>query len=193
LEARGEDRPLADSDPIPDSQIAADRLTESLYLQLKELALARLRSERRDHTLQATALVHEVWMRIGNAAWSHREHLMRVAAKCMRQVLTDYARGRRAHKRGGDRILISLGDGDIPHGPWSSLTPVELIALDTALTKLQTIDERQCLIVELRFFGGLTESEIAASVGLSVRSVRREWESARGWLHAQMRKGDTAP
>jgi RNA polymerase sigma factor (TIGR02999 family) len=166
-----------------------DRLTDSLYVELKQLALARLRFERRDHTLQATALVHEVWMRMENGAGpKEREHFMRTAAKCMRQVLTDHARGKKAQKRGGGQAMVALDEVDIPNGPWSRLTPEELITLDLALDKLQTIDERQSLIVELRFFGGFSEDEIAAHTHVSTRTVKRELESARAWLNGQMRK-----
>lgn len=177
----------------PDKQPKED-LTASVYAELKGLALARLRFERQGHTLQPTALVHEVCVRLlgGDFRWENRDHLLRSAARCMRHILVDYARSREASKRGKDQPIVSLDDAPTMPAPWRTLSPEEVIDLDNALVRLSKVDERQVLIVELRFFGGLTEDEIAEILGVSSRTVKREWEMARAWLRDQLRRTEHA-
>jgi RNA polymerase sigma factor (TIGR02999 family) len=150
-----------------------------------------LRSERANHTLQPTALVHEVCLRLlrDQCRWEDREHLIRLAGKCMRQILVDYARSKEAQKRGGSQSIISLEEAG-PLAQWCALSSEDLLALDAALTKLHSFDERQASIVELRFFAGLTEEEIAVMLGVVTRTVKRDWESARAWLRGQLRPGN---
>jgi RNA polymerase sigma-70 factor (ECF subfamily) len=165
-----------------------DRVTDSLYLELKNVAMARLRLERPNHTLQPTELVHEVCLRLlrSEVRSEDREHLIRTAAHCMRHVLVDYARSKEAQKRGSNNPMISLDEGMPVLPEWRSLSPEEVIDLDKALTKLQTFDERQALVVELRFFAGLNEEEIAVMLKVSTRTVKRDWEMSRAWLQGQL-------
>ena len=156
-----------------------------VYKELRRLAHYHLRSERADHTLQSTALVHEACLRLMGGQpkdLQNRAHFIAVASRLMRQILVDYARGRRANKRdGGCRIafeeLAALpgGNGD-----------TELVALDSALEELSRLDERQGKIVEMKFFGGLSAAEISQVLGLSRATVDRDWATARVWLHRQM-------
>lgn len=161
-------------------------LVPLVYKELRRLAHYHLQSERADHTLQSTALVHEAYLRLVGTQppeLQNRAHFVAVASRLMRQVLVDYARERRAAKRdGGCRIefedLVSLPvKGD-----------AELLALDDALTELSRIDERQGQIVEMKFFGGLSSPEISEVMRLSRATVDRDWATARVWLHRQMSK-----
>jgi RNA polymerase sigma factor (TIGR02999 family) len=158
-------------------------LVPLIYQELRRLAHYQLRSERPDHTLQSTALVHEAYLRLagGHAPLQNRAHFIAVASRLMRQVLVDYARGRGAAKRdGGCRIMLENAD----------VLPVdndaELLALDTALEDLSRVDERQGKIVEMKFFGGLSAQEISEALGISRATVDRDWATARVWLHRQM-------
>jgi RNA polymerase sigma factor (TIGR02999 family) len=163
---------------------ALDELVPLVYKELRKLAHYHLQSERPDHTLQSTALVHEVYLRLFRGQpvqYQNRAHFIAVASRLMRQVLVDYARERRAGKRdGGCRIAIECLD----------LLPVqgdaELLALDDALSELARLDERQGKIVEMKFFGGLSAPEISHVMGLSRATVDRDWATARVWLHRQM-------
>ena len=160
-------------------------LVPVVYQELRRVAHYHLRSERADHTLQSTALIHEVYLRLLGGEpveLQNRTHFIAVASRLMRQILVDYARGRRANKRdGGCRIafeeLAALpgGNGD-----------TELVALDSALEELSRLDERQGKIVEMKFFGGLSAAEISQVLGLSRATVDRDWATARVWLHRQM-------
>jgi RNA polymerase sigma factor (TIGR02999 family) len=160
-------------------------LVPVVYQELRRVAHYHLRSERADHTLQSTALIHEVYLRLLGGEpveLQNRAHFIAVASRLMRQILVDYARGRRASKRdGGCRIafeeLAALpgGNGD-----------TELVALDSALEELSRLDERQGKIVEMKFFGGLSAAEISQVLGLSRATVDRDWATARVWLHRQM-------
>jgi RNA polymerase sigma factor (TIGR02999 family) len=161
-------------------------LVPIVYEELRRLAHYHLQSERPDHTLQSSALVHEAYVRlIGGQPvdLQNRTHFMAVASRLMRQVLIDYARNRKAAKRdGGCRVSLSHAM-DIP------ITRDEhLLALDRALNELARIDERQARIVELKFFGGLTSSSAASVLSISRATVDREWAMARLWLHREMRK-----
>ena len=149
------------------------------------MALMCLNRERRDHTLQPTALVHEAFLRLtgGNQPeWEDRVHFFAVAGRLMRQILVDYARPHHADKRGGSRERISLND-DLA---FSHDKSDELLSLDEALGSLAKQDERQSRIVEMKFFGGLNIEEIAKILQISPRTVKREWTMARAWLHREM-------
>ncbi|MET0397754.1 MAG: sigma-70 family RNA polymerase sigma factor [Longimicrobiaceae bacterium] len=159
---------------------AFDRLFPLVYAELRALADRQLRGEAVGHTLQATALVHEAYLKLaapdGAAAWSDRAHFFGIASRAMRQVLVDHARRRRADKRGGAWARTTLSDKPLA----LDTDPEELLALDAAL---EGLEPRQREIVEMRFFGGMTEEEVAAALGVSDRTVRREWVKARAWLY----------
>jgi RNA polymerase sigma factor (TIGR02999 family) len=169
---------------------AADRLLPLVYDEMHELAHQWLRRNRRDHTLQPTALVHEVYLRLVGAqsvAWQNRAHFMAVAAKAMRQILIDHARRRQAAKRGGGEWRrVSLADADEK----SPLPDADLIALDEALDRLAELNERQARIVELRYLAGLSVKETAHVMDVSMRTVKSDWRMARAWLSRELRKGD---
>ena len=168
---------------------AADRLLPLVYDEMHELAIQWLRHNRRDHTLQPTALVHEVYLRLVGAedvAWQNRAHFMAVAAKAMRQILIDYARRRQAVKRGGEWHRVSLDDAE----DTSPLPDAELIALDEALNRLAKLNERQARIVELRYLAGLSVKETAHVMDVSIRTVKSDWRMARAWLSRELKKGD---
>jgi RNA polymerase sigma factor (TIGR02999 family) len=164
---------------------AAAELFPIVYEELRRLAAAALRRERTDHTLQPTALVHEAFLRLAEtpgASWENRAHFVAVAARVMRRVLVDHARGRNALKRGNGEIRVPIDDVDVP----AVGQDVDLVALDDALARLAMLDERQARIVELRFFGGLSVPETAALIGASERTVKRDWQVARAWLTREL-------
>ena len=157
-------------------------LASMIYSELKRLAAVRLRSERRDHTLQPTALVNEAWLKLADARvdWQNRAHFLGIAAMTMRRILVDHARRRDAAKRGSGDVRVPLDDVlDQLAGP---LPDPQLIALDAALTRLAALDPRQARVVELRYFAGLSVEDTAAAVGVSSGTVKREWAAARAWL-----------
>ncbi len=160
-----------------------DALGEQTYQQLRRMAAANFRGGG-DITLQPTALVHEAWMKILKGqpeVLADRAHFLSLAARAMRQILIDQARARRALKRGGGQVHVTLsGVG----GEAESASDV--IAVDTALKALAELDPRRAQVVELRFFGGLSTAEIAEVVGASVATVERDWRAARAWLAAQL-------
>lgn len=158
-------------------------LVPLVYGELRRLAHYYLRSERPDHTLQSTALVHEAYLRLvgGSAVPQNRAHFIAVASRLMRQILVDYARGRAASKRdGGVRVTLDQLDNMPIDGDR------DLLALDAALDDLSRIDKRQEKIVEMKFFGGLSEPEISEVLGISRATVERDWATARIWLHRQL-------
>lgn len=160
-----------------------------VYDQLKALAASQLRRERSDHSLQTTALVNEAYLRlVGSSAdaWEDRGHFFRAAAEAMRRILIEHARARAREKRGGDRARVSLSD--VGPGPWDA--PERLLALDEALRRLEERDPRSAEVVQLRYFGGLSVRETAEALGLSDRTVKREWAFARAWLLDALREGD---
>jgi RNA polymerase sigma factor (TIGR02999 family) len=165
---------------------APDRLLPLVYDELRRLAHAYMKNERADHTLQATALVHEAYIQLvdwQNVSWQNRAQFFAVAAQIMRKVLVDYARGKNALKRGGGLSTIALDDGiSFPSG-----NEVDLLSLDAALTELFSFDPQQARIVELRFFGGLTIEETASAMGISDSTVKRDWQIAKAWLHNRIR------
>jgi len=161
---------------------AASRLIPLVYDELRRLAASYLRRERKGQTLQATALVHEAYVRLigpGDRPWTSRTHFLAIAARSMRQVLVDRARRRAAVKRGGAPQRLTLDDAMLAV---SSGDAVDLVALDDALSKLEALDPMHARIVELRYFGGLTVEETAAAVDLSPATVKRHWSLARAFL-----------
>jgi len=171
---------------------AEERLMPLVYAELRRMAASRLRRERADHTLQATALVNETYLRlieVDTVDWQSRSHFFALAAKLMRRILVDHARARRARKRGGSRESINLDDVLVFTTPRSE----QMIALDDALNRLGTYDPRQGQIVELRFFGGLSEEEIAAHLGISARTVKRDWRMAKAWLYKELSEKRLGP
>jgi RNA polymerase sigma factor (TIGR02999 family) len=165
---------------------ALDRLYPLVYDELRRAAQRALRAERAEHTLQATDLVHEVFLKLagsGPGAVHDRTHFLGVAARAMRQVLVDHARRRNAAKRGGDLVRTTLGDSPFVS---ASLSTEELIALDDALERLEAYDGRLRQVVDLRYFAGLSEREIATALGVTERTVQRDWVKARAWLHKEL-------
>lgn len=158
-----------------------DRLVGLVYDELRALARRQLARERAGHTLHATALVHEAYMKLAGTPVdaSDRAHFLAIAARVMRQVLVDHARRKQAQKRGGDWEITTLTDGSRS----VEFRPEEMLALDRALDEL---DERQRQVVECRFFGGMEESEIATVLAVSERTVRRDWVKARAWLYRSL-------
>jgi RNA polymerase sigma-70 factor, ECF subfamily len=158
-----------------------------VYNELHQLAARKLRNERDGHTLSTTALVHEAWLelnKLNRIQWQNRAHFLAVAAQAMRRILIDYAVARRRDKRGGGREVVSLDDGDalaIAHERAD-----ELVALEEALARLQTINERQARIVECRFFGGMSIEETGEALDVSPATVKREWAIARAWLNREL-------
>jgi RNA polymerase sigma factor (TIGR02999 family) len=156
-----------------------------MYRDLHARARHYMQRERRDHTLQPTALVHEAFLRLmrhKDADLRSRTHFLAMASIVMRRVLVDHARERAAAKRIGGKARVELHEGAAAQEPRSD----EMLALDEALTRLAGCDARQARVVEMLFFGGMTEEEAAESLGISARTVKRDWRSARAWLHTQM-------
>ena len=168
-------------------------LFDVLYRELRRLAVSAMRSERRDHTLQPTALVHEAYVRLADerTPLAGRHHFFGVAAVAMRRILVEHARARHALKRGGHAAKVPLDGLDLAIEAVAQ--DLDLDVLDQALTRLAALDTRQARIVELRYFAGLTVEETAEVVGLSTRTVKREWALARAWLRREMARlsGDT--
>ncbi|MEO5717451.1 MAG: sigma-70 family RNA polymerase sigma factor [Chthoniobacterales bacterium] len=168
---------------------AAERLMPLVYDELRMLARSYLQRERPDHTLQATGLVHEAYMRMVDqttATWQNRAHFFWLAAQAMRRILVEHARRHRAEKRGGGLEKVELDEELSPAAGRS----VDLLALDEALNKLAQLRPQQSQIVELRFFGGMTIEEVAEVLAVSSRTVKREWRMARAWLRRAMQAGE---
>lgn len=164
---------------------APDRLMPLVYNELRRLARQYLQRERPDHTLQATGLVHEAYLKLvdqSSMTWQNRAHFFAVSAQVMRHILVDYARSHRAKKRGGLREKLEFDEALAPSGERT----VDLIALDDALKDLVTFDPRQSRIVEMRFFGGLTNEEIGDVLEISPRTIKREWRLAKAWLRREI-------
>ena len=162
---------------------SADAILPLVYDELRAIAVTHLRHERSGHTLQATALVHETYVRLVDQRrihWTGRAHFLAIAATMMRRILVNHAKARQCDKRGGGAARMELTI-DTPQLPEKSL---DLLALDEAMCRLAEFDPQQCKIVELRFFGGLTASETAQVVGASERTVHREWTFAKAWLRS---------
>jgi RNA polymerase sigma-70 factor (ECF subfamily) len=165
---------------------AVEKLVPLVYHELKRLAGSYMRRERTDHTLQATALVHEAYLKLveqRSVDWQSRAHFFGIAAQVMRRILIDHARGHLRNKRGGGVRPVPL-DENLAFAPEQSL---ELIKLDQALDRLAELDQRQSKIVELRFFGGLSVEETAEFLGISPKTVKRDWSVAKAWLHGELK------
>lgn len=174
---------------------AMDRLLPLVYGDLRRMAHRQLAAEPSGHTLSTTALVHEAYLRLADqtrAEWADRGHFFAVAARVMRRILVDYARRHRAERRGGATLQrVALEDADDAGALVAARRADELLALDEALARLSLVDERLCRVVECRFFAGLSEVETAEALGVSQRTVSRDWTTARGWLYRELR-GDAA-
>lgn len=167
---------------------AVEELVPLLYAELRRLAARALRHERRRQTLQPTALVHEAYLRLlkdEDLSVENRAHFLAIAARSMRQILVEHARARNAQKRGGTRRMVALDEGMAAGEP----REVELVALDAALDRLKQVDPGHAQIVELRFFGGLTNEEAAEALGVSTATVKRGWTVARAWLYRELTRG----
>ncbi len=163
------------------SQDAADSLMPLVYDELRRLARSYLQRERPDHTLQATGLVHEAYLRLVDQTgitWQNRAHFLGVAAHQMRRILVDHARRHQAEKRGGELVKVEFDEAIAP----AAARSVDLVALDDALQDLARLNPQHSQIIELRFFGGLTFEEVAEVIDVSSRTARREWRAARAWL-----------
>ena len=166
---------------------ALDRLVPLVYDELRRVARGHLRREAPGHSLQATALVHEVFLRLVDAdrlTPMSRTHFFAISARLMRQILVDHARRKRADKRGGGATVISLDEVG-PAGAQTS-SGVDVLALNEALDALSSFDARQCRVVEMRFFAGLNIPETADALGISTATVEREWAMAKAWLHQRL-------
>jgi RNA polymerase sigma factor (TIGR02999 family) len=167
-------------------QAALDRLAERVYAELRAIARRYMKNERPDNTLQTTALVHEVYIRLVDTAkieWHERAQFFAMAAQMMRRILVDAARARRSHKRGGMAIKVNLDETAVLSPGRDS----SILALDGALAEFSQVAPRQAKVVELRYFGGLTEEEIVMVLNISPRTVRRDWEFARAWLLRELK------
>jgi len=178
---------LAELD-VGNDKAAAD-LVVLLYSELRKLASGYLRRERRDHTLQTTALVHEAYLRLADqreVRWKNREQFLGVAAQLMRRILVDHSRSRDAQKRGKgfERVFLEEAVGV------SKGKATDVVALDEALTRLAEFDPQQSRLVELRFFGGLSIEEAAGVLGVSRTTVKRSWNLSKAWLARELRRGD---
>jgi RNA polymerase sigma factor (TIGR02999 family) len=170
-------------------EAARDEVILLIYQELRRLAQSYLKHERQSHTLQATALVNEAYVRLcgqGPLEWNDRQHFFRAVAQTMRRILVDYARERNATKRPDNRMRIALDDA---HQEFSLPRDDELIALDEALDRLQETFPRTAEIIVLRYFGGLTEAEVATVLTVSRSTVTREWLVAKGWLYRRITSG----
>ena len=164
---------------------APERLMPFVYDELRRLARSFLVRERDDHTLQPTALVHEAYVRLVDQTrvnWQNRAHFYGIASSMMRRVLIDHARAHAADKRGGAAVHLSLDDVQVP----LEQRAADFVALDEALEKLSQFDERKSRVVEMRFFGGLNDEEIAEVLGVTTRTVLRDWKKARLWLYREL-------
>jgi RNA polymerase sigma factor (TIGR02999 family) len=166
---------------------APEALLPQVYSELQRLAAGYLRRERPDHTLQPTALLHEAYLRLaaqnGDKAWSSKTHFLAVGALAMRQVLVDHARSHKRQKRGLGERPLSLDTACLLP---AVQTEDDILALEDALARLETLSPRQAKVVQMRFYGGLAESEIAEVLDISQRTVASDWSMARAWLHRQL-------
>jgi RNA polymerase sigma factor (TIGR02999 family) len=174
------------------NQVVKDDLFPVVYAELRKMARSHLRRERPDHTLQPTALVNEVYLRLVDQTrveWQNRAHFFGIASQMMRRILVDHARARNAARRGGGAAKVTLVD---VHAPTPALPEdVELIELHEALNVLAELDPTGARVIELRYFGGLTLEETAEVLGTSPSTVKREWDAARAWLYRQLKRPNT--
>ena len=169
------------------NRTVVDKLMPMVYEELRGLAMHKLRGERPDHTLNATALAHEAYLKLVDqklVTWQNRAHFFALAAQAMRRILVNYANQRRAEKRGGGQPMVTFDEQAIKRETRAE----DLLALDEALERLAKLNERQSKIVEYRFFGGLSQPEIAEVLGISEITVRRDWRFARAWLSREIKQ-----
>jgi RNA polymerase sigma factor (TIGR02999 family) len=168
--------------------VAQSKLYQAVYAELHRIAARYMRRERPDHTLQATALIHEAYVDLidqhETKQWQNRAHFYAVAANVMRRILVDHARTHRTAKRGGGGKKLSLDEAV----PVTSQRSDELLAVDEALSRLAEFDPRQSKVVELRFFAGFTDDETAEVLGVSSRTVKRDWRLAKAWLYSELNR-----
>jgi RNA polymerase sigma factor, sigma-70 family/RNA polymerase sigma factor, TIGR02999 family len=167
---------------------AADQLLPLVYTELHRLARSYMSRERRDHTLQPTALINQAYLRIaqqGHVEWQNHAHFIGFAANVMRRVLVDHAREHNAAMRGGKQVRVDLDEGIAI----SKETSPEILLLEDALCRLEKLNPRQAQVVEMRYFGGLSVEEVAGVLGIATRSVKRDWSLARMWLFEEIQKG----
>ena len=172
-------------DLIGGNRTVVDSLLPLVYNELHAMADRQLRRERPDHTLNATALVHEAYLKLidqKKVNWQNRAHFFGIASLAMRRILINYAQMHIAEKRGGNNVLVTFDDAAMPRESKAE----ELLVLDEALQHLEELNERQAKVVEYRFFGGLTQEEIAEVLNVSVPTVRRDWRLARAWLSREL-------
>ncbi len=169
-------------------QAALDRIIPLVYDELHRLAHICMMGERPEHTLQTSALVNEAYLRLIDARavdWKDRAHFLAISANVMRRILVQFARSRAAQKRGGGTLKVVFDEAAVPAADRGA----DLAALDDALTTLAGIDSREAKVVELRFFGGLSEKEAAEVLGVSDRTVRQDWNHAKAWLLGELKRG----
>ena len=168
---------------------ALNELTPLVYEELRQLAHHFMGRQRPDHTLQATALVNEAYLRLAdqtNPSWQNRAHFFAVAARAMRQILVNYAQSQRSQKRGGGALKVELDEAAIV----SPETSKEIVDLHEALDRLAALDPRKAQVVELKYFGGLNYDEMAEVLKISPVTVRRDWEFARAWLYTELHNAE---
>jgi RNA polymerase sigma-70 factor (ECF subfamily) len=160
-------------------------ISSSIYKELRKIASARMKLERGNHTLQPTALVHEAYLRLADQSdsiWKDRSRILGLAAHAMRHILVDHARAHAAGKCGAGAVQVTLDEGVAS----SNDSQVDILAVDEALTRLAEFDPRQAKVLEMHFFAGLTFEEIAVELGISARTIKRDWTMARAWLYQQL-------
>jgi RNA polymerase sigma-70 factor (ECF subfamily) len=160
-------------------------ISSSIYKELRKIASARMKLERGNHTLQPTALVHEAYLRLADqpdSIWKDRSRILGLAAHAMRHILVDHARAHAAGKRGAGAVQVTLDEGIAS----SNESQVDILAVDEALTRLAEFDPRQAKVLEMHFFAGLTFEEIAVELGISARTIKRDWTMARAWLYQHL-------
>jgi RNA polymerase sigma factor (TIGR02999 family) len=165
---------------------AMDKLMPLVYDYLRNIAHGRMLGERADHTLNTTALVHEAYLKLekfNRINWKNRNHFFAIASQIMRNILVDYAMMRKAEKRGGDRNRITLGEADLA----TDVDLDTLISIHEVLKRLESMNQRQVRVIECRYFGGLTAEETARALGISERTVYREWNVACAWLKRELK------
>jgi RNA polymerase sigma factor (TIGR02999 family) len=171
---------------------AADQLIRLVYPELRRIAGACMRGERPGHSLQPTALIHEAWLRLAGQpriAWRDRAHFFGLAARMMRRILVDHARARLAAKRGAGAVVLSLDWVEIDSSPRKL---DEILAVDESLERLHQLDPQEARIVEMHYFAGMTVKETAEALGISPRTVDREWALASAWLRRELSRGSRA-
>jgi RNA polymerase sigma-70 factor (ECF subfamily) len=167
------------------SSIDEADISSSIYKELRKVAGARMQLERKGHTLQPTALVHEAYLRLAaqpGSIWNDRSRILGLAAHAMRNILVDHARAHIAEKRGAGAVQVTLDEGSAR----STESPIDVLAIDEALNRLAEFDPRQARVLELHLFAGLTFDEIAVELGTSSRTIKRDWTMARAWLTRQL-------